>query len=105
MGMEEDVKIKREFLERKKDDTLIGGTFSPSMRRTYKYKITVENYKAAASRMNLFEAIPVPGDERIKVKVSQTSLEPKGKEWKDRKGDWCWELQLALKAKQEIFYT
>ena len=105
MGMDENVKIKRELLERKKDDQLIGGIPSPSMKETYKYKLTVENYKAAVSRVNLFEVIPVSEDERIKVKVSQTSVEPKEKEWKDRKGVWRWELQLEPKAKQEVFYT
>ncbi len=105
MGMDENLKVKRELLEKKKDDVLIAGISSPTMKETYRYKLTVENYKTAASRVNLFEAIPVSEDERIKVKVSQTSVEPKEKEWKDRKGIWRWELQLQPKAKQEIYYT
>lgn len=105
LGIDENVKVKRELLERKKDDVLIGGIPSPTMKETYKYKLTVENYKAAASKVNLFETIPVSEDERIKVKVSQASAEPKDKEWKSRKGVWRWELLLEPKAKQEIFYT
>ncbi len=105
MGIDENVKIKRELLERKKDDVLLGGIPSPTMKETFKYKLTVENYKAAASTVNLFEAIPVSEDERIKAKVSQTSLEPKEKDWKDRKGIWRWEFSLEPKGKQEIFYT
>lgn len=105
MGMDEGVKIKRELVEKKKDNIMLGGIPSPSMKETYKYKITVENYKAAVSRVNLFEAIPVSEDERIKVKVSQSSPEPKEKDWKDRKGVWRWELSLEPKAKQEVFFT
>lgn len=105
MGSDENVKVKRELLEKKTDDVLLGGIPSPNRKVTYKYKLTVENYKTKASKINLFEAIPVSEDERIKVKVSQLSMEPKQKDWKDKKGIWRWELQLEAKAKQEIFYT
>lgn len=105
MGSDENVKVKRELLEQKTDDVLIGGIPSPTKKVTYKYKLTVENYKAKASKIYLFDAIPVSQDERIKVKVSQVSLEPQEKEWKNKKGIWRWEFELAPKAKQEIFYT
>ena len=105
MGSDENVKVKRELLEQKSDDVFLGGIPSPTKKVTYKYKLTVESYKTRASRVRLFEAIPVSQDERIKVKVSQVSLEPKEKEWKNKKGIWLWELQLEPKGKQEIFYT
>lgn len=105
MGADENVKVKRELLEEKSDDVLIGGIPSPTKKVTYKYKLTVENYKNKSSRVNLFDAIPVSEDERIKVKVSQVSLEPREKEWRNKKGIWRWELQLEPAAKQEIFYT
>lgn len=105
MGADENVKVKRELLEKKSDDVFLGGIPSPTKKMIYKYKLTVENYKTKASRVNLFDAIPVSQDERIKVKVSGLSMEPKQKDWKDRKGIWRWELQLEPKGKQEIFYT
>ncbi len=105
MGADENVKVKRELLEKKSDDVFLGGIPSPTKKMIYKYKLTVENYKTKASKVNLFDAIPVSEDERIKVKVSGLSMEPKQKDWKDRKGIWRWELQLEPKAKQEIFYT
>jgi hypothetical protein len=55
--------------------------------------------------VKLFEALPVPEDDRIKVKIEKVSLEPKEKDWKDRKGIWLWELELEPKAKKEIFYN
>lgn len=105
MGADDQVKVKRELLEKKADDVLLGGIPAPNKKITYKYKLTVENYKAKASTVHLFETIPVSEDERIKVKVSGLSLEPVRKDWKDRKGVWHWELQLDSKAKKEIFYT
>ena len=78
---------------------------SPVRKTNFKYKLTVENYKTRKVRVKLFEAMPVPQDDRIKVKMNQVSLEPKQKDWKDRKGVWLWELDLDPKAKQEITYS
>lgn len=105
LGVDENVKVKRELIEKKVDETLIAGIPSPTKRTVFKYKLTVENYKSKKIYVKLFEAMPVSEEERIKVKIDKVSLEPKVKDWKDRKGVWLWELELSPKAKQEIFYT
>ena len=89
----------------KVDDILFGGIPSPNKKTTYKYKITVENYKSKKINVNLFEAIPVSQNEKIRVNILNTSLAPKDKDWKDRKGIWRWEFELEPKAKQEIIYS
>jgi len=103
--VDENVKVKREQIEKKVDETLIAGIPSPTKRTTFKYKLTVENYKSKNINVKLFEAMPVSEDERIKVKIANVSLEPKEKDWKDRKGVWLWELELAPKTKKEIVYS
>ncbi len=105
LGADEGVKVKRELLEKKSDDVLIANIPSPNRKMTYKYKLTAENYKAQAGKINLFETVPVSQDERIKVKVSQVSQDPQDKDWKDKKGVWRWQMQLAAGGKVEIFYT
>lgn len=105
LGSDENVKIKREQVEKKVDETLIAGILSPNKQTVFKYKLTVENYKSKKINVKLFEAMPVSEDDRIKVKIERVSLEPKQKDWKDRKGVWLWELELAPKEKKEIFYT
>jgi uncharacterized protein (TIGR02231 family) len=105
LGMDENVKVKREQIEKKIDETLIAGIPSPTKRTTLKYKLTVENYKSKKINVKLFEAMPVSEDDRIKVKIEKLSLEPKEKDWKDRKGVWLWELELEPKQKKEIIYT
>ena len=105
LGVDENVKAKREEIEKKTDDVLIGNIPSPNRKVTLKYKLTVENYKAKNITFELFEAMPVSQDERIKVKIDHVSLEPKDKDYRDKKGVWRWELELQPKAKQEIFYT
>ncbi|MDD5654342.1 MAG: mucoidy inhibitor MuiA family protein [Candidatus Omnitrophica bacterium] len=105
LGADESVKVKREQVTKKVDQTLIAGIPSPAKKTTFKYKLTVENYKSQKIKVKLFEAMPVSEDDRIKVKIDKVSQEPAQKDWKDRKGVWLWELSLEPKAKQEIFYT
>ncbi len=105
LGVDENVKVKREQIEKKADDVLIAGIPAPNRKTTFKYKTTIENYKNKKIKVIFFEAMPVSEDERIKAKMGNVSLEPKEKDWKDRKGIWRWELELEPKAKQEIFYS
>lgn len=105
LGADDNVKVKREQIEKKVDETLIAGIPSPTKKTTIKNKLTVENYKSKKISVKLFEAMPVPEDDRIKVKIDKVSLEPKEKDWKDRKGVWLWELSLEPKEKKEITYT
>jgi uncharacterized protein (TIGR02231 family) len=103
LGADENVKIKREIIEKKSDETLFANIPSPVKQIAFKYKLSAENYKSRRIRVKLFDAVPVSEEDRIKVKINQVSLEPKEKDWKDRKGIWLWELELEPKAKQEIF--
>lgn len=102
LGTDENVKIKREQIQKKSDETLIAGIPSPNKRIDFTYKLTVENYKNKKIKVNLFEAVPVSEDDRIKVKIGQVSLAPSKKDWKDRKGIWRWDLELASREKKEI---
>lgn len=105
LGIDENVKVKRELLEKKVDETLIAGIPSRTKKTTFKYKLTVENYKSKKIKVKLFEAIPVSEDDRIKIKINEISLEPDKEDWEDRSGIWLWELELDTQQKQEIFYT
>jgi len=105
LGIDENVKVKREILEKKVDETLIAGIPSRTKKTTFKYKLTVENYKSKKIKVKLFEAIPVSEDDRIKIKIDEISLEPDKEDWEDRKGIWLWELELEPQQKQEIFYA
>lgn len=105
LGIDENVKVKREQVEKKIDETLIGGIQSPNRKTTFKYKLSVENFTSKPITVKLFDAMPVAQNDKIKVKVFDVSLQPTAKDWQDRKGVWQWELKLAPKAKQEIFYS
>ena len=105
LGVDENVKVKREQIEKMVNDVLIAGILSPNCTTTFKYKATIENYKNKNIKVIFFESMPVSDNERIKVRIGKPSLEPKEKNWKDRKGVWRWKLELEPKQKQEIFYA
>ncbi|MCG8430752.1 MAG: mucoidy inhibitor MuiA family protein [Candidatus Omnitrophica bacterium] len=102
LGLDENVKVKRERIRKKVDKTLIAGIPAQSTRTHFTYKLTVENYKSKKISVKLFEAFPVSEDDRIRVKISRVKKEPKEKDWDDRKGVWLWEFSLAPGARQEI---
>ncbi len=103
LGIDENVKVKRDELERKIDDVLIGGIPSPNRKTSLKYRISVENYKNKPIQLILFDAIPFSDNDRIKVKVTSVNPEPKEKDWEKRSGIWRWEFPLEPRAKKEIF--
>ncbi len=105
LGVDENVKIKREEVEKKIDDVLIAGIASSTKKTSFKYKISVENYKNKKIKVEIFEAMPVSQNDRIKVTLGNVNILPVQKDWKDKKGIWKWELELEPKAKQEIVYT
>lgn len=105
LGIDENVKVKREQIARKVDDVLLGSIKSPNRKTETTYKITVENYKDQEVTFNLFEAIPVSQDERIKVKTYDISPKPQDVDWEDHQGVWRWEMRLAPKDKKEVLYS
>ncbi len=105
LGIDENVKVKKEEIERKVDDVLLGGIPAPNRKITIAFKTTIENYKNKDITFELFDSVPVSEDERIKVRVERVTPEPKEKDYKDKKGVWRWEFKLDPRAKKEISYT
>ncbi|QAT16386.1 expressed DUF4139 protein, secreted [Candidatus Velamenicoccus archaeovorus] len=105
LGIDENVKVKKEEIERKVDDVLLGGIPAPNRKIMIVFKTTIENYKNKDITFELFDSVPVSEDERIKVRVERVTPEPKEKDYKDKKGVWRWELKLDPRAKKEVSYT
>ena len=105
LGINENIKVKRELIAKKIDDVLIANIPSSTIRVTFQYKLLVENNTGLPVKMLLFESMPVSNNDRIKVKIFDVPLEPKVKDWEDRKGVWRWEFPLESAQKKEIFYS
>jgi len=105
LGIDESVKVERKETAKKVDDVLMAGIPSPNRKTTFTYRLTIENYKNRKIKVNLFEAMPVSQNDRIKIKVYDVSVKPKDQDWKNRQGIWRWEFELAPQEKKEIFYS
>lgn len=105
LGVDENVKVKREQVSKKVDTTLIAGIRSWNKDTAFEHKLTVESYKSEKIHVKLFEALPVSEHDRIKVKVHPPRPEPQERDWKDRKGVWLWEFDLEPKGKREIYHS
>ncbi len=67
LGIDDDIKVKREPTERAVDK---GNLLQSDIRRmTYAYRITVHNYAAHPRRVVIRDHLPVSQHERVKVKV------------------------------------
>lgn len=74
LGIDDAIKIKRELIERAMDK---GNLLQNDLRRsTYAYFITVHNYAAAPRKIVIYDHLPVPQHERIKVKILQIQPQP-----------------------------
>lgn len=105
LGVDEGVKVERKEVAKKVDDVLFAGISSPNKKTYFEYKIKLENYKTDKIQVNLFEPMPVSGNDKIVVKIGKVNIQPTEKDWKDRKGVWKWEFGLKPKEKKEIEFN
>jgi uncharacterized protein (TIGR02231 family) len=96
LGIDEGIKIEREELDRKEDETAIFA----KKKHIFKDKITVENHKSRAIVLTLIDHIPLPQHDDIKV--SEVKFSPKVTERDEDKEIVKWKLPLAVSEKKEI---
>ncbi len=97
LGIDEGIKVKREELVRKEDETRI---FAKKKERVFKDRITVENHKSRPIELLLIDQIPVARHEDIEV--SDVEFSEKPTELDADKGIVKWKLPLAPGEKKEI---
>ncbi len=96
LGIDENIKINRELLERQVDKKLIGS----DRKITYAYRVSLENLSDREIQIKVNEQIPKSRHEKIKVRL--TSVNPSTQV--SDMGILEWQLQLGANAKQEIYY-
>jgi len=102
LGSDRNVKVKREKISDKIDETFFGKIDRLTAVRQITYKITAENSKDKPVDIKLIDSIPVSATDRIEVKDVKLSLEPAKKDYQDKKGVMLWEFSLKPKEKKEI---
>ncbi len=105
LGLDENVRVSRQLVEKKVDETGFAGIPSRTRSTRLRYKITAENYKKNSINVKIFEPMPAAEDDRIKVNISDVSFEPSQKNWDDKKSVWLWEVEIAPGEEKELFYA
>lgn len=99
LGIDDDIKVKRELIERAVDK---GNLLQSDIRRiTYAYRITVHNYAAHPRRVVIRDHLPVSQHERVKVKVQHIQPAPAKRTGLEL---LTWRSTLAPDAEQKIEY-
>ena len=97
LGVDDNVTIKRELTERETDK---GSLLQSGVRRlTLGYRVTLANRTGAAQRVIVKDRLPIPQNERIKVKP--LDLRPQPSE-RTRLEQLTWEMQLPAGEERRI---
>ncbi len=102
LGIDREVKIKREKIEDKKEETFFGKIERQNIIRKLTYKITVENLKDKNVKLHIFDAVPISKTDKITVRDIKITPKPQQQDYKDKKGVMFWDLRLSPKEKKEI---
>ncbi len=95
LGVDDRIKVERELKRREVDKSLIGG----KRRLHYGYEIRLENLLGGQALLMLYDQIPVPRHEDIKVRLD--SIDPKPTEQTDL-NLLKWKLLLLPNEKRSI---
>lgn len=97
LGIDDNVTVKREMIER---DTEKGNLLQVGIRRvTVGYRVTVANRTGAAQHVILKDRMPVPRNERIKIKPLDFRPQPTSK---TKLEQMTWDMQLAPGEERKI---
>ncbi len=102
LGETRDVKVKKEQIKDKVDESFFGKIERKTVIREKEFKITVENLRRSQARLHLFDALPVSRTDKIEVKDVRISLTPDEQDYNDKKGVLFWDLTLQPGEKKEI---
>ena len=102
LGVERGVKIRREKISDKVEETFFGVVDRSSVAREMEYRIFIENLKDESVRVNILDSIPVSKVDRIQVKGLELKPEPRKKDYLKREGVMLWEFQVKPKSVQGI---
>lgn len=98
LGVDSRIKVERKLSERTVSKTFLGG----SKRITFSYKIIITNNATTLVKISIFDQLPIPYNEQIKVKGSE--LSPKPAEQDDLQ-IIKWELDFKAGEKRELSLT
>ena len=102
LGADREVKVKKEKIKDKIDETFFGKIERQTIVRNIAYKISIENLKSKPVKVKLFDNIPVSKTDKVVIKDVRISPRPAEKNYQDKEGVDLWEIKVEPRGKKEI---
>ena len=102
LGADREVKVKREKIKDKFNETFFGKIQRQTVIRELAFKVTVDNLKSKTVKIKVIDSIPVSKTDKIEVKDLKITPKPKEEKYQDKEGVMLWEFELKPKEKKEI---
>lgn len=95
-GADDQVTVKREELKRQAEASLFAGN-----RASYRYRISMANFRKQPITLTLMDQLPLAGDEEIRVSLEEPSLKP---EQQKNDGSLIWKIPFKAGEKRELTF-
>ena len=102
LGVDREIKIKREKIKDKIQETFFGKIERKTVIRELEFKIIVENLKEKSIKIKIIDSIPVSKTDKVEVKNINLRPQPKKKNYQDKEGVNLWEFEVKPKEKKQI---
>ena len=102
LGADREVKVRREKIKDKIKETFFGKIQRDTIVREMAYKITLENLKNKAIKVEIIDSIPVSRTDKIEIKDLVITPKPKKEDYQDQEGVMLWEFDSKPGEKGEI---
>jgi len=102
LGADREVKVKREKIKDKVQETFFGKIERKTIIREMSFKTTIENLKEEPVKIKVLDSIPVSKTDKIVVKDVKITPGPDEKDYEDKEGVMLWEFDIKPRKKKEI---
>ncbi len=102
LGADREVRVQREVIRDKLEETLFGAIERSTVVRNMAYRIVMENLKKKEVHLQVMDSVPVSRSDKVSVKDMKITPQPKEKNYQGRDGVLMWEEVLKPGEKKEI---
>ncbi len=102
LGVDRSVLVKREPVIDRLTETFFSVVERSHVARELVYRIQVENLGEDEIHAKVYDSVPVSETDRFQVKGLELTPEPDQRDWNERLGVMCWELDIPARQSDSI---
>ncbi len=102
LGAESGLKIKREQITEKINETRFGKMEQSNVAHEMEYRITIENLNDSPAQVQILDSIPVSTSDCIQIMDLKTYPEPTIRNYQAQEGVMLWVLEVDPHAERDI---